>query len=310
MRDNQPLISICIPTYNRPELLYNTIQSIYDSAENIDFSKFEVIISDNNPEYISEAVIKKFNYSNLKYIKATCVGFLNSYNSLKEGRALFLKLHNDYSMMKKGTMKLMIDEVSLGIKTNSVIYFTDGLREIGKRREYDSFNLFMNDLSYFSSWSSGFGIWKNDLDELNEKQNQLDKMFPQTTLLLFLNHSKRYVLNDLPVYYNQKISKKGGYNIFKVFLVDYISLIKESLRSGFITESTYDKIKNDLLFKYLSVRYYKTVIVRMDNFEHTNIKKNISINYTSSAYYFMIFYALLAPIRVMIRKYKIAKYNK
>ena len=52
------LLSICIPTFERIELLKNCLNSIYIAKKNINF-KFEVCISDNNS---SQDVKKVINY--------------------------------------------------------------------------------------------------------------------------------------------------------------------------------------------------------------------------------------------------------
>ena len=43
-------LSICIPTYNRPNQLPNCLNSIYLAKKNCNF-KFEVCISDNASDY-------------------------------------------------------------------------------------------------------------------------------------------------------------------------------------------------------------------------------------------------------------------
>lgn len=58
-----------------------------------------------------------------------------------------------------------------------------------------------------------------------------------------------------------------------MFSVDFVALIDGAYETGKISQRTYRKVKGDLLFKYLSVRYFKTVIAKLDNFEHTDIKR-------------------------------------
>ena len=64
MENKQPLLSICIPTYNRAEYLEGALKNIVtDSAFD---SRVEVIISDNASTDNTQEVGKK--YSNLSLI--------------------------------------------------------------------------------------------------------------------------------------------------------------------------------------------------------------------------------------------------
>lgn len=304
----KPYLSICIPTYERLEIMQNTLTSIYADLENVSLDDFEVVISDNSSNQSTKKIIQMFNYSNLKYISTDCEGFLNSYSALNAGMGQFLKLHNNYTQFRKGTLRRMIEEIKNNSEKKPVIFYTNGLKLLGRIVTFQKFNDFMFCLSYFSSWSSGFGIWAEDFNKC--KAIKIDKMFPQTSLLLEQNYKNSYLINDLPIFENQNIPKKGGYNIFKVFSVDFISLIYNSYLNTSITRKTYCKIKRDLLYNYLSVRYFKTVIGRLDKFESDKIKQNMSVYYSVHAYYFMILVALLSPIKHVYRKITISILKK
>ena len=55
------LLSICIPTYNRPTHLENCLNSIYKSKLNCKNFKFEVCISDNGSRYNITKIINKYS---------------------------------------------------------------------------------------------------------------------------------------------------------------------------------------------------------------------------------------------------------
>ena len=165
MKDKKPYLSLCIPTYNRLDILQNTIESIYSDLKNINLDDFEVVISDNEPNRSSKEIVNKFEYKNLHYFPTVCEGFLNSFYVLSYGNGSFLKLHNNYTKLRKGSLEILINEIKDNIINKPVIYFSDGLKESGKIMEFDSYDLFIKKLSYFSSRSSGFGIWKEDFPD-------------------------------------------------------------------------------------------------------------------------------------------------
>ena len=309
MKDKKPYLSFCIPTYNRLDILQNTLESIYTDLKDVDLDDFEVVVSDNELNQSSKGIVGKFEYDNLHYFSTDCEGFLNSFYVLSYGSGSFLKLHNNYTKLRNGSLKLLIREIKDNINNKPVIFYTDGLKQSGKIMKFDSYNSFISELSYFSSWSSGFGIWKEDFDTCSNAI-EINKYFPQTSLLLSQSGKSGFIINDKSIFDDQNVPKKGGYNIFKVFSVDYISLIALTYKKGEITIKTFEKIKSNLLLNYLSVRYFKTVIMRLDNFEKNDIKKNIKINYSLFSYYLMIVIALFSPFKFGIRKIKIALFSK
>lgn len=294
-------LSICIPTYQRIEITRNTIASIYADMKDVDISEFEVIVSDNDISESSRCFVDEFPFENFHYYQTRCEGFLNSFHVLGYGKGLFLKLHNNYTMLKAGTLKYMIEEIKRYYESKAPLFFTNGLRQFYEKREYTTFNDYMSDLSYFSSWSSGFGIWKEDYDHI-KSGIVINKWFPQTSLFLPFNKKNIYVLNDIELFNDQKVPKKGGYNPYYVFGVEFLTLIKVSYNKEQISFRCFERIKRDLLKDYLASRYFKTVIAKMDNFEHNNIREYLLSYYGKFAYYKLFFYSLLTPFKYYIRK--------
>lgn len=294
-------LSICIPTYQRIEITRKTIASIYADLDGVSLSDFEVIVSDNDLAGSSSCFVDEFSYDNFHYHQTKCEGFLNSYYVLGYGKGLFLKLHNNYTMLRPGSLKVLIDEVKRYQNEKPEMFYTNGLRRFRRKKEYDSFDAFMYDMSYFSSWSTGFGIWKEDYDAVKESII-INKMFPQTSMFLSCSDKTKYVLDDVVLFDDQSVPKKGGYNPYYVFGVEYIELIKRYKELGIISQKTYERIKNDVLCEYLSSRYFKTVIARMDNFDHSDIRKHLSVNYGNRAFEKLLFYSLLSPLKYIINR--------
>ena len=113
-KKNRKLLSICIPTRNRSEVLIETLKSIYH--ENNISDKFEVIIYDTSDNLKTKNSIQNFSlHENITYTHQTDKGYLNLIESLKIANGLYLKLHNDYSKLNPGAigkMILFIEELS------------------------------------------------------------------------------------------------------------------------------------------------------------------------------------------------------
>lgn len=297
----EPYLSICIPTYNRLEILINTIDSIYADVTEDMMDLFEVVVSDNSPDHNCQPIETRYTkYSNFHYYSTECEGFLNSYYALTYGRGQFIKLHNNTALLKKKALLHMIDLVRDNAQTRPAIVFTDGYRLKGRVEQYDNFDCFMRGASYFTSWSTGFGMWKDDFDIV--KGIQLNKLFPQVSLLVTQINKHQFIVDDYNLFVTQDVPQKGGYNIFKAFTVDYLNIVKNLRNNHDISEECYFYIKYALLYKFLSVRYFKTVIAKLDKFDHTDIKGSLLINYSKFDFFKFKAASIWGPFRFIIRE--------
>ena len=138
-------------------------------------------------------------------------------------------------------------------------------------------------ISYFSTWSTSFGIWKSDIVRLMNENIPLDKMFPHTSLLFALTDKSKYIVDDSEYFINQDVGKKGGYNLPETFGTRYLGMCKALLEKGSISEKTYKKIKKGIL-SFISTWLYKTRrYSEKYTFAFDNWKTTISSLYGKSA---------------------------
>jgi glycosyltransferase involved in cell wall biosynthesis len=75
--DVQPWVSFCLATYQRPDKLQNVLASIAKQ----DFSDFEVIISDNDPQMSSKRIVDGFADSRFRYLSTQQnIGMIKNFN--------------------------------------------------------------------------------------------------------------------------------------------------------------------------------------------------------------------------------------
>lgn len=88
-------VSICIPTYNQPELFERTLQSVLDQ----DFLDYEIIITDDSPNNLVELIVKKhLPHTKIKYYKnKTLKGPPDNWNeAISKASGEYIKiLHHD-----------------------------------------------------------------------------------------------------------------------------------------------------------------------------------------------------------------------
>ncbi len=243
------LLSICIPTYKRPEIIRKLIKSII--SQDVDHSLYEIRITDNSDTDETAQVMKEFaDVDNLHYKKVFCQGFYNSWEALKFGEGRFLKLHNDYSIFKEHALIHMIDTIKANEKDHAQVFFSLGkLDDVRKDATFLDYDSFMDCISFWATWSLSFSIWKTDFDRICAEGIIPDHMYPHTSFLHRLTNKDKYVVDNEIYVDNIEPAKKGGYNLVDNFGRIYLSMvIEELLQPGYISEKTYKKIRDGILY--------------------------------------------------------------
>ena len=305
MSDNI-LISICIPCFKRKEYLRKTLQSIYSekNLKSVKLNEFEVIISDNDSEAELKTLCKDFNYDNLHYYNSHCEGFMNSYQALLYGNGMFLKLHNSQELFNQDSLKILIDTVKNNIKEKPLIFYTSGLLEKGNIFVEDNFENFINSTSYLSSWSNAFGIWKEDFDMVKNNV-KLNKLFPHTSLLFTQYYKKKYIVNDQVLFTTQFVKKRGGHNKFQAFTIEYPSILDEAVRNKNISNKTFRKTINELMFEFLPLLFFNVKIAKRETFSSDGFRNNIKKYFPKYAFYTVVILSLFIPFKIVWRRIKI-----
>lgn len=290
-----PLLSICIPTRDRVEILKKTLDSIFTSST-VSLDEYEVIVSDNSDnDDVQKALENYRSYPNFRYHRSEKKGFLNSINALELGNGKLLKLHNNYTMFSMNSLEKLIAFTKDNLAQKPLIFFAQG--ELGSItiKSHDAFDDFLMDVSFWITWSSGFSIWKEDFLKLKDKE--VNNMFPHTSLLLFQNKKEKYVINNFKYFNNQHIPGKGGYNLFNVFAVVFLNMVYALKSSRDIRHQTFEKIKHDLYY-FLIPWYYNTKIAKNDyTYDLTDIKSSVCTYYTELEYKKLVVLAYLYVLK-------------
>lgn len=288
------LLSICIPCFKRSNEVIKTIESIYYDNSDVAIDEFEVVISDNDPDCEIKNVIGKFKYSNLRYYSTKCEGFMNSYYVLTYAKGDFLKLHNSQSVFRKGAIREIIQNIKDTKVIKPIWFYTNGMLNRLKILSFDDYNQFMSKLSYWSSWSNGFCIWKEDFSKIREIK--LNKLFPHTSLFLAQRDSNLYFINDYNLFEVQRVPKRGGHNKFEAFSVEYPSLIDKSYTDNQITKKVRNEIFRGLVTQMLPTLLFNKYIAKIESFEITGFRQNMKIYFSLPLYYLTYVLSPFVPV--------------
>ena len=109
---NTPILSICIPTYNRADILNKSLY-ILTSNEAFD-DQTEVVIVDNCSTDHTPSVIQFYSnkYKNIvSYRNTKNIGFNNGERVLSLANGKYLKLINDYVIINNDCLHFILNEI-------------------------------------------------------------------------------------------------------------------------------------------------------------------------------------------------------
>ncbi|MBB6114512.1 glycosyltransferase involved in cell wall biosynthesis [Rahnella inusitata] len=291
-----PLISICIPTKDRLKHLTATVDSIIN--DDVDVSLYEIVISDNSDNdkikvYCENLQAKGYR---VKHVKNPLLGFYNSIVSLREASGSLLKLHNDYSCFVKGQFAFMVNYVQENLNDMPTIFFSNGTLGFNEDQPCNSKDAFFARTHFQNTWSSAFSIWKKDFDLVPHEREDLDSMFPHTSILLNCI-KENYLICDQVIFENISVSGKGGYNLFECFCDRYLNMLRAKVKSSELTNKTFRKIKWKMFLEFITPWYFKTVYTNQGfTYDITNADNIIKSNYGILPFYGMLTVCLLKKI--------------
>ena len=301
MERPEPLLSLCIPTNGRVDWVGSLLSSIY--CQGVDPSLFEVVITDNarNPEL--EKAVAALGQPNLRYYPTDSAGFTNQVDAFERCNGVFCKMLNHRSVLLPGSIAGMIGMVREYQDSKPLIYCANGHIKGPSVIDCPNLDSFVWNLSYFSSWSAGTAVWKDDMKRMRDKP--VNSTFPHTLFLFQLREESRCVIWNVPYQYLQDDVGKGGYNPFEAFGITFLDIIGELKEEGRIREETYQHVRQSV-FSFLKYLYFNEVIrPTKNNFILTDIRKIVTTNYGRGAYLKIILHSLfVAPVEMVIDKFR------
>ena len=280
-------LSICIPTNGILEWMKPVMESIL--SQKADPAEYEVVVSDNGDHQDFREYMKQIagEHENVRYHESKSQGFMNQIDAFRMASGRFIKFLNHRFTLREGAVEELIRISREFHETKPQLYFSNG--SLGKEKEYHltSFDDYVRKLGFYSSWSGGVAFWKDDPIPTEVSST----FFPHLEMVLNPN-KEAYVIDNSPLMDElpSDSTKKGSYNLFEAFAVDYYEYYVRMQEAGYITEATLKDFKNKLAL-YLSSLYCDFIVNRtpcsykLDDYEKNisryfdleNIRKNASV---------------------------------
>jgi glycosyltransferase involved in cell wall biosynthesis len=316
----EPIISICIPTFNRAAFLEKTIKSLVSQKIFIDTNYVEIIISDNFSSDNTEITVMKYKKmfpEKICYYKNNSNIFdKNIEKVLSLGSGKFLKLNNDTLVHENhNSLEQMIETILLTEKSKPIIFFSSNNLGINRSIEINGLDNFLNLASYpLVTWIGAFGIWKEYFKKIKEISRYSQLQLVQTDLFFrLINITKSIFIDDKFYYKTNEPKKKGGYHFVNVFVTNYSFLLNEQLEINQISKNTYkNEMRKTLIYQVAPYMINMYNYPERFIFEKDNSLKIINKYYINRPLLLIYFYYILLKSQtiLLISKFLKNRYSK
>lgn len=277
------LISLCIPTNGVSEWVFPVLDSIY--VQGVDEKLFEVVVCDNgnNKDFQKQMVNYCQKHVNLNYGRTDAPLFLSEPETYRMAKGKLIKFINHRTKLRKGALKYWIDyAVRYGNDAAPpILYFSNGTLSLTSVAHFDSFSDFVCALKIYGTWSTGMAIWKKDFDKIpsNEQYNEL---FPHTTLLFHERKRANYIIDDTRLLDEVPAnhSKKGKYDLFYAFAVEWMMILGDLLRSKDITYQTFTALKKETLKFCVSMAFDFMILRKPCSYDTSSFWQSMKVFYS------------------------------
>ncbi len=238
--NNNPIISLCLPTNGIIEWVFPVLDNIYNQKANI--NEWELIVTDNgnNNEFQEKMISYASEHDNLIYKKTNAYMFENQIEALRLASGHYLKFMNHRSILEPDSLQWMINTVKENIEEQPIMFFSNGVLKYSKREIFDSFDDFVKGLHEFASWTTGVGVWKSDFEKIPADW-VYNKISPHSDVLFWIKDRDKYIIDDKVWSHDIDTShaKKGKYDLYRAFGVEEISITLNLLNERYISPNTF-----------------------------------------------------------------------
>ncbi len=284
----KPLLSICIPTYNRSQYLDKCLEALVNQER---FDEIEVVISDNCSTDETESVGRRFqnDFPNIAYFRNDeNVRDKNFSLALNRAHGSLRKLTNDTVIYTPGSVKYMLEAAEANIENRKQVYFLSTGQLSTENVSVNSLDEYINTVSFNLTWIRSLAIWEEDCIDLRIMEENAKTQMGQIPFLLF-NFEKHdgAVIYDRLIMDSLEVDKKNvSYGIYKVFYESFLGFIKAYVETGKVSLETYESLRRTILFDFFSAWViYREFDSDKFIFSEEDLPKLIEKAYGSEPYY-------------------------
>ena len=302
----KPLLSLCIPTYNRAAELQQMLENLVSLDVFKNSTEIEAIVSDNastdNTEQVARSFVERFPTRISYYRNAENVIDRNFGIALSKGKGIFLKLSNDTLLHTEAGLRHTLDAIRRHADEKPMLCFRS-LPERAPDRRFTSLDDFWQVRSFHSTWIAEFGTWQSDFTSAEDYNRNADTHLTQVDFLLRQMSAKTNAVIIQDLFFTQVKRTRigqGGVNAALIFGQYYFDLLFPYVKSGEITNSTWQQEKWNI-FRYLVLNNF-LITSPLYRFPKDHYVKHLFKYYKWKWYFwvsipFVLVARVVAPIR-------------
>ena len=295
----KPLLSICIPIYNRLSYLERMLERFYEEKELFD-SKIELFISDNCSEDDPQSCCNRFSEMGLRlnyHRNDTNLGMDGNFiNCFKSANGKYVWLLGSDDIPQKGRLKTICEILSTQKDYGLLHISVEKSSKDEHIIEVNNKEALLEELHVWITFISGNIVKSNYMrDVIFEKYR--GTMISQVPLYIHAIVSSK--INA--VYYanvfeqGNDAANNGGYNIFHVFVENLFYIFQEFESNNVIPRATFEIIKKNEYKEFLVDYIIRLLILhKHSNFNTKDAWKILWRHYGRNPYaYYYLLIALL-----------------
>lgn len=284
LRRLTPLLSICIPTYNRASDLEKCLDSIYDQIGDNDL--IEVRVSDNASTDHTPAVAGAFasRFNNFHYSRnETNIGAdPNILHVLGLGKGHFVKLQGDDDFFRPGTL---IPFLHLLHRHGDCSVFHINVLHAGAVQVTtgEGMSAFLAATSIYSSFITSLVVKRKELEEVPDPGRYLGTSLNQIYLQYELLRRNPHFCILHSSMFDYAGNQPGGYNFGRVFIDGYQNVLAAFVGSG-LSESDVRRDKRRVWNEFV-LPYYRRLAAEGRGSMVADFESHFTRHYESEEYY-------------------------
>ena len=292
MTKEKPLLSICIPTYNRSKYLKKSMDSIVTQDEFLN-GAVEIVVSDNastdDTRKVVESYLKK--YENVHYFRnEENIRDRNFPTVLGKAQGKLRRLCNDTLVFRPNSLKTMCSVVNEFKNSQPFVFWANGSAKSKQEIENVHFNEFVEKVSYWMTSIACFSIWDIESEKVSTDFDGCQLLLWQVKKGLEISSKKDNILIvNTKLTDSQIVEKKNmSYGLFQVFYKNYFSILEPYFESGKLNGKEKKYLEKHLLFGYFTnlVALWELKYSRLEYSKTEDLKKAVWNAYRNKPYWF------------------------
>ena len=268
----QPLLSICIPTWNRAKILSISLKSFQEQLASIDSSEIEIFVSDNASDDDTPLIVQSFIDQGLPITynrNPENVGAAGNFiKCMQWASGKYIWLLGDDDLLNDGAISYILDLIrngDYGLIHLSVLKNKNNLPET---QEYSDSDDFWKDVSFWVTFMSGCIFLKEAVPLIENCERYIPTHLLQVPFYLMSSslRGKNLFVRKSIMQNGLDASSNGGYNFYQVFVESYLNIWKEYVEKSVVSEKCYALIKRDIYSRFIINYNYMLLIL------HQNVK--------------------------------------